>query len=164
MKMSTSNGAQGPSMKLTLELIPSTAWLHSLHRYLTDKAWTNLRQSILDKNGTSCSVCGATNVRLDCNEQWEFDDKTHIQRLVGLVMLCQMCHLTVHMMERGSITNDVLAEHFMKVNGCSREEFEVHYQQCLEEQARREFDQYTTGCRVSCYITDSHLCLYDLIR
>ena len=51
-----------------------------------------------------------------------------------------MCHLTAHMMERGSITHDVLAEHFMRVNGCSRQEFDEYYQKCREERMRREID------------------------
>jgi len=125
-------------MKLTLELMPSTAWLHSLHTYLTTKAWSTLRKKVLEEYNFSCGICGVTTGQLNCNEQWEYDDETNTQRLVRLVMLCQMCHLTAHMMERGSITHDVLAEHFVRVNGYSRQEFEAYYQQCCEEQTRRE--------------------------
>jgi acetamidase/formamidase len=102
-------------MKLTLELMPSTAWLHSLHTYLTTKAWSTLRKKVLEEYNYQCAICGANGGQLNCNEQWEYNDETNTQRLVGLVMLCQMCHLTAHMMERGSITHDVLAEHFMRV-------------------------------------------------
>jgi hypothetical protein len=127
-------------MKLTLELMPSTAWLHSLHTYLTTKAWSTLRKKVLEEYNYQCAICGANGGQLNCNEQWEYNDETNTQRLVRLVMLCQMCHLTAHMMERGSITHDVLAEHFMRVNGCSRQVFDEYYQKCLEERMRREID------------------------
>jgi len=131
-------------MKLTLELMSVGTSGHSLYRYLTTKAWTTLRQTVLEKNGSCCAVCEVTNVQLDCNEQWEYNDETHIVRLVGLEMLCQMCHLVKHMNQRGA-SLDVLAEHFMKVNECSRQAFDEYYQKCLEEQTRREFDPYTRG-------------------
>jgi hypothetical protein len=125
-------------MKLTLELMPSTAFMTSLYRCLTTKAWNTLRKQVLEESNYQCAICGASGGQLNCNEQWEYNDETNTQRLVGLVMWCQMCHLTAHMMERGSITHDVLAEHFMRVNGCSRQEFDEYYQQCREEQTRRE--------------------------
>jgi hypothetical protein len=73
-------------MKLTLELIPSTAWLHSLHNYLTTKAWSTLREKVLEEYYFSCGICGATTGQLNCNEQWEYDDETNTQRLIRLVM------------------------------------------------------------------------------
>lgn len=129
-------------MRLTLELVPSTASSHSLYRYLTTRVWNTLRKKVLEEYNFSCGICGASNVRLDCNEQWEYNDETNTQRLVRLVMLCQMCHLVKHMNQQDA-SLDELAEHFIKVNACSRQEFDEYYQKCREEQMRREINDDT---------------------
>ena len=51
-----------------------------------------------------------------------------------------MCFSSYSSEERGSITQDVLAEHVMRVNGCSHQEFDEYYQKCREERMRREID------------------------
>ncbi len=123
-------------MKLTLELVPSTASGQTLYEFLTKKAWNTLREKVFEEYNFRCGICGATTGQLNCHEQWTYDDENTTQKLVRLISLCQMCHLVKHMNQRGA-SLDVLAEHFMRVNGCSRQEFEVYYQQCLEEQKRR---------------------------
>jgi hypothetical protein len=123
-------------MKLTLELVPDTLTLHSLHRFLTTKAWNTLRKKALEESTYQCAICGASGGQLNCHEQWKYDDETHTQRLARLIMLCQMCHLVKHM-NSGYMPFEELVQHFMKVNDCSRQEFDEYYQHCCEEQTRR---------------------------
>lgn len=123
-------------MKLTLELVPDTLALHSLFRLLTTKAWNTLRKKALEECNYQCAICGASGGQLNCHEQWEYDDETHTQRLARLIMLCQMCHLVKHM-NSGYVPFEELVQHFMKVNDCSRQEFDEYYQHCCEERTRR---------------------------
>ena len=100
-------------MKLTLELVPDTLTLHSLHRFLTTKAWNTLRKKALEESTYQCAICGASGGQLNCHEQWKYDDETHTQRLARLIMLCQMCHLVKHM-NSGYMPFEELVQHFMK--------------------------------------------------
>ena len=124
-------------MKLTLELVPDTLRGQSLQVLLTNKAWNTLRKQTLEEYSDQCAVCGAVAPpALHCHEQWDYDEETHTQRLVRLIMLCPLCHHTKHMND-GAVPLEELVQHFMKVNECSRQEFDEYYQQCCEERTQR---------------------------
>lgn len=123
-------------MKLTIEFVPDMAGGKTLYRFLTAKAWNEIRKEVLSAYDCHCSACGVSVGQLNCHERWEYDDETLMQRLVDIVPLCQLCHLVTHMNERGA-SREVLVSHFMQVNDCSLEEFEAYYQQCQEEVKRR---------------------------
>ncbi len=128
-------------MKLTLELIPDTASGSSLYRLLTEKAWKAIRVKVLEEYNSQCVIYGANAGRLNCHKQWEYDDQTNIQRLVRLVILCPMCHL-VKNMNTSYVSFEELVQHFMRVNECSRQDFDEYYQQSREEQIRRGSCKY----------------------
>ncbi len=136
-------------MKLTLELVPDICKLQSLERFLTSKAWNMLRKQTLEECHEQCAICGASAPpSLHCHEQWGYDDETHIQRLVRLIMLCPMCHHTKHMSAHGSVTPEELVQHFIKMNDCSRQEFDTYYQQCSEERTQRTGGQQGEPLRI----------------
>ena len=33
---------------------------------------------------------------MECHEIWEYDDKTKVQKLIGLISLCPLCHQVKH--------------------------------------------------------------------
>src|SRR5258708_8388222 len=64
--------------------------------------------------------------------------ETHTPPRVRLIMLCPMFHHPKHMSSyNGYVTFEELVQHFIKLNGCSRQEFDAYYQQCSEERTRR---------------------------
>jgi hypothetical protein len=120
-------------MQLTIELVPGTAKQHSLYCYLTARVWNAIRQNVLSAYEFRCNSCGIIGGQLNCHEQWKYNGATSVQRLEKIVSLCQLCHLVTHMNTQAA-SFEVLASHFMRVNDCSREEFETYYQCCKEEQ------------------------------
>jgi hypothetical protein len=36
-------------------------------------------------------------VNLECHEEWDYDDETHVQKLTGLIALCGRCHRVKHL-------------------------------------------------------------------
>jgi hypothetical protein len=67
---------------------------------------------------------------------WLYDDERHIQKLVGLVALCEWCNGVKHM----GITDidfNTLARHFKRVNGCSYEDFVLARDVAFEVWAER---------------------------
>jgi hypothetical protein len=119
-------------MKLTAELVPSTAWYSSLYRLLPRDVWNNIREGIIAKNSRKCQICGETKGTMNLHEIWNYDDANHVQKLDGFILLCVMCHHVKHIGLAGILANEgkldynEVARHFCKVNGCSETEFAKH--------------------------------------
>ena len=87
-----------PEPKLTVELVPSTQWEDNLRSRLTKHQWDSLRAACYQKAGHVCEVCGGRGPKhpVECHEIWDYDDRSLIQRLTGLVALCPPCHKVKH--------------------------------------------------------------------
>jgi len=134
--------------KLTIELIPATAWFSSLYRIYKNSnqlsKWRRIKKELFEREGRRCWICGRENVRLEAHEFWEYDDEKHIMRLVAIHHLCDMCHKIKHigfwcytvdgrkLMEKAGLTREDLINHFCKVNNCTREEFEKHEEEAFK--------------------------------
>jgi len=74
---------------------------------------------------------------------WEYDDKKHVQKLVGFIALCDMCHHVKHiglagiLASQGKLDYEEVVQHFMRVNNCDRKTFEKHKENAFDEWARR---------------------------
>ena len=71
-------------MKLTVELVPKTAWNQSLAKLLPRSVWTGIRESHIANNGKKCEICGETEGIFNLHEIWNYDDVNYIQKLDGL--------------------------------------------------------------------------------
>lgn len=117
-------------MKLTIELVPKTAWNQSLANLLPRSVWIGIRESHIQQNAKKCEICGQTEGIFNLHEIWKYDDFTHIQRLDSFVLLCTWCHHIKHiglagiLADEGKLDYDKLVEHFCAVNSCSPKEFE----------------------------------------
>jgi len=75
---------------------------------------------------------------MNLHEIWEYDDKKHIQKLEGFILLCKMCHHVKHiglagiLASEGKLDYDDVVEHFCKVNNCSKGDFERHKKEAFE--------------------------------
>jgi hypothetical protein len=133
---------QAEKLKLTIELVPSTVWFSSIYQIYKQNnrlsEWRRIKKKIFDKEGSHCWICGKKVRRLEAHEFWEYDDKSHIQKLIAIHHLCTMCHKIKHIgfwcytqngrekLEKSRLTKEDLVVHFCKVNNCSEEEFEDH--------------------------------------
>lgn len=118
-------------LKLTIELVPESAWNNNLRHLLPKPAWDEIRRATYAAYGQRCGICGATG-RLEAHELWRYDDDEHVQVLIGIIALCQMCHHVKHiglaelLADQGKLDFERVARHFMRVNQCDRQTFEAH--------------------------------------
>jgi hypothetical protein len=103
-----------PKRKLTIELVPETCMLSSLRDAISPSAWETLRERVDTGAGHRCEVCGSPPVRR-ADELWEYDDESHVQRLVRMLALCSNCHEARQMDRFGQVWAQAL-EHIARVN------------------------------------------------
>ncbi|WP_018759516.1 hypothetical protein [Paenibacillus terrigena] len=144
---------------VTVELIPETSIYDNLRKVVKKSVWDKLRKQTYKDYNHSCGKCGGKEGILDCHELWEFDDKKNIQKLSGLVAVCRMCHLIIHhgranmLVAEGVLDKEELIKHFLKVNHCTRQDYEIHVKEAFVLWKQRsqkewvvdlgEYQQYT---------------------
>jgi len=134
-------------LKLTIELVPATAWYSNLRGVLPRKEWDNIRFKVYNDHNNCCAICGASG-RLNCHEIWEYDDFQHIQKLKGFIALCEDCHWIKHIglagikASEGQLDMQKLIDHFLKVNNVDVNTFEQHRSEAFktfEERSKHEW-------------------------
>lgn len=123
--------AKRQTFKLEIDAVPKTSWGISLKRKMPRAAWDKLRKQVHERNGSKCQTCGSKE-KLHCHELWEFNDRSGVQRLVGLGTICNMCHHATHfglatiLAAQGHLDINAVVAHFLKVNKCDSDTFEAH--------------------------------------
>ncbi len=91
---------------IRMDMIPQSSFGASLANMLTDSDWERIRQPTIDEAGGLCRICGEKGRRqsrkVDCHEIWSYlgpDEPDHwgVQRLEGLIAVCEPCHLMFHL-------------------------------------------------------------------
>jgi hypothetical protein len=135
---------------LTVELIPSTCHYSNLRTTVTPKEWDKIRHLSYEAADHKCEVCGNIGTKqgfkhkVECHEIWEYDDENHIQKLIGLISLCPICHMTKHIgramaMGRENICYSQLA----KVNNWTKEQIQKHVLSSFELHKERSKYEWT---------------------
>lgn len=104
------------------ELVPETAWCSNLRSELSKQRWDEVRRFTYQRAGYRCEICGGKGLAhpVECHEIWEYDLLMRVQRLVGLISLCPMCHECKHIgLAEVNGRMDAVIEQMMKVNGMS---------------------------------------------
>lgn len=138
------------NIKLTIELVPKTAWYTNVRSNVPKEDWDIIRKKCYNLANNVCEICGDTSKNqgkpydLECHETWEYDDKNHIQKLTGLIGLCNHCHTVKHpglagMQGRGSIVIDQL----IKVNKMSETEADDYINKAFEIWQERSNHKWT---------------------
>jgi len=136
-------------MRLRVEMIPKSAWSANLRSLLTQSQWDKVRKKSYALANYQCDICGVSQKKLSCHEVWEYDDDTGVQKLVKLEALCNKCHLCKHigfaftMHYEGNISLAPIIEHFLKVNGIAREEFNMYLLKEINIWAERSKKEWT---------------------
>lgn len=88
--------------KLTVEVIPKTCHYSNVRTNVKPKEWDTIRHISYEKAGNKCEICGQTGIEqgykhnVECHEIWKYDDKKKVQKLIGLISLCPLCHQVKH--------------------------------------------------------------------
>lgn len=87
------------SLKLQIEMVPSSCWFSNVRSQVSARQWDIIRHAIYKKADNKCEICSGRGSRhpVECHEVWEYDDTTHIQKLLKLVALCPLCHEVKHL-------------------------------------------------------------------
>lgn len=140
---------QHTPLKLKIDLVPQTCWYNNLRKQMRRSQWDKLRKKVYADQGNACQICGAEG-KLNCHEIWRYDEERHIQELVGFHAVCGMCHHVIHfgmaqiLASQGQLDLEAVIEHFMKVNGVSREVFEAHKIEAFRTWQERSKYQWQT--------------------
>lgn len=130
------------SLKLEIELVPSTAWHESIYQICTKnkklKVWQEFKEKLFLEEGRKCYICGQDNIKFEAHEFWNYDGINHIQKLIAIHHLCHLCHKIKHTglwfetdyglenLKKQNLTTEDLIDHFCKVNKCTKEDFLKH--------------------------------------
>jgi hypothetical protein len=117
-----------PPLKLKIEMVPTSTWGQNLRLSIPASKWDKLRKAVHEKNGNKCEICGSDH-RLSCHEEWDFNEETGSQKLVGLGTVCGMCHHVAHigrskqLAAQGHLDIKAVVDHFLTVNGVGMDVF-----------------------------------------
>lgn len=122
------------SYRLALELVPLKMWGKNVRAVISRENWDALRWGFYAtttkpeytkirfddkfwKPYVECRICGVKGENLELHEQWKYDDKHLIQRLAGLIPVCQDCPLSMHLGRASTLgLYDKARQHLVKVN------------------------------------------------
>ena len=117
--------------KLTIELVPRTAWYTNVRSNVSKDEWDRLRKKSYALANNVCEICGDTGKsqgykhNVECHEIWDYDDANKAQTLTGLISLCPYCHKCKHP-GLAQINNElsIVVNQLMKVNNISKDDAE----------------------------------------
>lgn len=131
-------------------MVPGPLWGGNLRKMLPKSRWTKIRQGLVAERGLTCQTCGKVETesrRIFAHEEWEYETGCvpAIAHLVGLKLSCWHCHSVEHfgatsnMVLSGELTERAIEdtiEHFCKLNGVGRVEFDAHHARAKSEWLR----------------------------
>jgi 5-methylcytosine-specific restriction endonuclease McrA len=125
---------------LTVELIPQSCWFSNVRSAVSKKQWDTIRYRVYSEAYHICQICGGIGPQhpVEAHEIWEYDDKNHIQKLIGMVALCPACHRCKHFgLAQVQGKEERALTHLMKVNRIKRPEALKYLKQVFTQWAER---------------------------
>lgn len=121
---------------------------------VTPAEWEVCKRFVKDRSGNRCEICGGKGRKwpVECHEIWGyeeacerpnctacwFDGKRNVQRLIGLIALCPMCHAVKHIGRTQAVgALEGAVRHIMRVNQWSYPDAEAYLEAVFEQWARR---------------------------
>lgn len=126
----------GENYKLTIELVPKTSWYNNVRSKVSSDEWDIIRKKSYNIANHVCEICGDNGINqgfshpVECHEVWEFDDTHNIQKLIGFISLCPLCHKVKHI-GLAQVNNqlDIAKNHLMKVNSIGKRTATIYIEQ-----------------------------------
>lgn len=137
-------------MKLTIELVPISSWYRNVRSNVSRERWDELRFECYNKAKFLCEICGEDgnnqgyDHKVECHEIWDYNDETHVQKLIGLIALCPLCHKTKHSGFAGvNGEEELVIKHLMKVNNMDEYQAKSYLKKVFGEWDRRSEHNWT---------------------
>lgn len=135
---------------LSVELIPKTCHFSNVRTTVKKEEWDKIRFISYKAADNKCEICGDNGKNqgykhnVECHEIWEYDDANHIQKLIGLISLCPICHQVKHIGRAIAIGKQ--SECFLqlaKVNKWTTEQVQEHIIASFELHKERSRHKWT---------------------
>lgn len=134
-------------MKLTIELVPRTAWYSNVRSAVSQEEWDRLRRICYRLANYKCEICGGVGDKhpVECHEIWEYNDELKVQTLVGLISLCPPCHKVKHVgLAKIKGEEELVIKQLVKVNQMHPMEAYEYIAQSFRTWAVRSKHQWVT--------------------
>lgn len=131
--------------RLTIELVPKTAWYTNVRSHVAKDEWDRLRKITYRRANYHCEICGGRGEKwpVEAHERWLYDDDTHLQKLIDLMALCPACHEVKHIgLAQAHRRGDEALVHLAKVNGWGLATARVYVDYCFEVWAERSIYEW----------------------
>lgn len=144
--------------KLSFEFIPRTSKQTSLFHHLIKKknikAWEEIKEILIEKEGNNCWICGKKDSDLRLHEFWDFNDEDFTLELREIHHVCDKCQKTIQsnfwfnteygreQLKIFDITREEIIKHFCQVNNCDLKKFAKMYREALETWRLRNQHQW----------------------
>lgn len=121
--------------KLTIELVPRSAWYTNVRSNVTRLQWDNIRMDCYAKAGFKCEICDQkrdSKHTLEAHEEFTYDDVLHTQTLTKVIALCNKCHTAKHpglAQIKGKM--EVVYAQLEKVNGMDYDQINAYLDACF---------------------------------
>ena len=142
--------AKSKTPKLTIELIPKTCHYSNVRTTVTKQEWNKIRFISYEAANNKCEICGDVGKNqgykhnVECHEIWDYDDTNHVQKLVGLISLCPVCHQVKHIGRAIAMgRHQLVYKQLMKVNKWTPKQVENYILKCFEIQKERSEYQWS---------------------
>lgn len=139
-----------PKPKLVVELVPKTCHYSNVRTTLTTSEWNKIRFASYEKANNVCEICKQTgleqgyNHKLECHEIWKYDDTKKIQKLVGLISLCPLCHQVKHIGRANAMGKQAdVFKQLETVNGWDHKQVVEHVAEAFELYKERSKFKWT---------------------
>jgi hypothetical protein len=136
--------------KLTSEIVPSSCWYSNVRSNVTKKEWDIIRKKSYAAADNKCEICGDTGKNqgykhaVECHEIWHYDDEKHVQKLIGLISLCPLCHMTKHIGRAMAMGRENFCyTQLSKVNKWTKEQIQEHVLASFEVHKERSKHEWT---------------------
>lgn len=137
-------------LKLSIELIPKTCHFSNVRTMVSSSEWDKLRFATYKKANNKCEICGDVGTNqgykhmVECHEIWEYDDINKIQKLIGLVSLCVICHQVKHIGRAMMIGKEKICYmQLAKVNKWNLEQVKQHILESFQKHKERSKYKWT---------------------
>lgn len=127
------------------QMLPEQTWEDNIRLKLTPEQWDAVRQHAYSAAGYRCEVCGSPPApHLECHELWAYDDTWAVQKLVGLLSLCPLCHKAHHIGLAGRLNMlEAVEQHLRFVNRWDSAQLSLAMQHAREEADARSSVAWT---------------------
>ena len=140
--------------KINIELVPYEAHGFNVRSRLSSSQWEAICKVIHKKTARkgqtlTCQQCGDNGKRqgfkhpVECHEVWDFDDEKRVQKLVGLISICPLCHKAKHLGLADKMGyGDQTRQHMAKHNRWSKDQVENYIAQAKNLVKKRSGKNY----------------------